>query len=75
MEIESHKFFCVTIISLVRSLACGMTMHRNIGLWPVRPAGLQPAASPAQTRDLLMRSAECNSAGRTDCKSVFRRRI
>ena len=22
MEIESHKFFCVTIISLVRSLAC-----------------------------------------------------
>ena len=28
--------------------ASGMTMHRNIGLRPVRPAGLQPAESPAQ---------------------------
>ena len=49
---------------------------RNIGLWPVRPAGWQPAASPTQSARPIQcsaRSAECNSAGRTDYKSVFRR--
>src|SRR6266699_3118254 len=38
-------------------------LNWNIGLWPVRPADMLSAVSP--------NSAECNSAGRTDCKSMF----
>ena len=41
------------------------TAERNTGRWPVRPAGILPAAASERSQ----RSK--NSAGRTDCNSVF----
>ena len=45
---------------------------RNTGLWPVRPADILSAVSDSTEEcTVASSSAECNSAGRTDCKSVF----
>src|SRR4029077_7329565 len=49
---------------------------RNTGRWPGRPADIISAVSDStEGCTVASSSAECNSAGRTDCKSVFQRRL
>src|SRR6476659_5809771 len=47
----------------------------NTGLWPVRPVDILSAVSDStEARTVGPGSAECNSGGRTDGKSVFQLR-
>ena len=46
--------------------------RRNTGRWPVRPADVLSAVPVSVEPCAVPAAAECNSAGRTDCKSVFR---
>src|SRR6266513_2488940 len=50
----------------------GSRCEHGAGRWPVRPADILPAASDStEGRTVASSSAECNSAGRIDCRSVF----
>jgi chorismate dehydratase len=66
-----------TSVALLQCLLSQRGLHprlriRNTDLQPVRPADMSSAVPVSMEPFAGADSGECNSAGRTDCKSVFR---